>query len=164
MPREALKSRLKLQPRPFQFLLRLWSQKNLVVEQGALVAQSGFTVVFTPQQQNQVKQLLARFSQSPFSPPTVKECQAELGEELFAALMDQQIFVLVHPEIIFLKKDYEALRSWVEGHFQQQETLTVAEFRDRFNTSRRYALAFLEHLDGIGITRRDGDFRKLNRR
>jgi selenocysteine-specific elongation factor len=40
--------------------------------------------------------------------------------------------------------------------------LTVAEFRDRFNTSRRYALAFLEYLDVIGVTLREGDNRRLH--
>jgi selenocysteine-specific elongation factor len=33
--------------------------------------------------------------------------------------------------------------------------------RDRFKTSRRYALAFLEHLDATGITIREGDVRRL---
>jgi selenocysteine-specific elongation factor len=40
-------------------------------------------------------------------------------------------------------------------------TLTVAEFRDLFQTSRKYALALLEHLDAKRITIRDGDYRKL---
>jgi selenocysteine-specific elongation factor len=39
--------------------------------------------------------------------------------------------------------------------------LTVAQFRDMFDTSRRYALAFLEHLDSTGVTQRDGDLRRL---
>jgi selenocysteine-specific elongation factor len=37
----------------------------------------------------------------------------------------------------------------------------VAEFRDHFNSSRKYALAFLEHLDTSGVTVREGDFRRL---
>jgi selenocysteine-specific elongation factor len=42
------------------------------------------------------------------------------------------------------------------------DLITVAEFRDQFNTSRRYALAFLEHLDAVGITLREGDIRHLH--
>ena len=33
--------------------------------------------------------------------------------------------------------------------------------RDRFGTSRKYALAVLEHFDAIGFTRREGDVRRL---
>ena len=38
---------------------------------------------------------------------------------------------------------------------------SAAEIRDLFGTSRKYALALMEHLDAIGVTVRDGDFRKL---
>jgi selenocysteine-specific elongation factor len=41
--------------------------------------------------------------------------------------------------------------------------VTAAEVRDLFGTSRKYALALLEHLDAIGVTIRDGDFRRLRK-
>jgi selenocysteine-specific elongation factor len=39
--------------------------------------------------------------------------------------------------------------------------VSLAEVRDLFGTSRKYAQALLEYLDSIGITIRIGDFRKL---
>jgi len=39
--------------------------------------------------------------------------------------------------------------------------VTAAEVRDLFNTSRKYAIAFLEHLDEERLTRRVGDERVL---
>jgi selenocysteine-specific elongation factor len=53
--------------------------------------------------------------------------------------------------------------NWVEDHLRQAGTLTAAEFRDAFNTSRKFALALLEHLDSIGITIREGDNRRLRK-
>jgi selenocysteine-specific elongation factor len=44
---------------------------------------------------------------------------------------------------------------------QQMGTVSAAQVRDHFNTSRRYVLALLEHLDEIGVTIRQGDVRKL---
>jgi hypothetical protein len=35
--------------------------------------------------------------------------------------------------------------------------------RDHFNTSRRYVLALLEHLDATGVTVREGDARRLRK-
>ena len=49
----------------------------------------------------------------------------------------------------------------VREHFAYQDTLTVIQLRDRLNTSRRYVLAFLEHLDAAGLTVRTGDYRTL---
>jgi selenocysteine-specific elongation factor len=45
----------------------------------------------------------------------------------------------------------------------QNSRIALAEVRDLFNTSRKYAQALLEHLDAMGITVRDGDFRKLKK-
>ena len=49
------------------------------------------------------------------------------------------------------------VRNLIETH----GSLTVAQARDHFKTTRRYVLAFLEHLDSQGITKRAGDARVL---
>jgi serine/threonine protein kinase len=41
------------------------------------------------------------------------------------------------------------------------DTATLAQVRDLFDTSRKYAQAILEHLDEEGITKRVGDERVL---
>ena len=38
---------------------------------------------------------------------------------------------------------------------------TMARVRDAFGTSRRYALPLMEYFDGVGLTQRDGDLRRL---
>jgi selenocysteine-specific elongation factor len=43
----------------------------------------------------------------------------------------------------------------------EKGTLTVAEARDLFGTSRKYVLALLEYLDTQGLTMRVGDERRL---
>jgi selenocysteine-specific elongation factor len=40
---------------------------------------------------------------------------------------------------------------------------TMAQVRDAFGTSRRYALPLMEHFDGVGLTIRDGDTRRLRK-
>jgi selenocysteine-specific elongation factor len=40
---------------------------------------------------------------------------------------------------------------------------TMAQVRDAFGTSRRYALPLMEYFDGIGVTIRDGDLRRLRK-
>jgi len=42
--------------------------------------------------------------------------------------------------------------------------MTVSEFRTLLNTTRKYAIAYLEHLDSQKITLRVGEFRKLVKR
>jgi selenocysteine-specific elongation factor len=49
----------------------------------------------------------------------------------------------------------------VVDHMKSHGQITVAEVRDLFHTSRKYALALMEYLDEQKITRRIGDQRVL---
>ena len=49
----------------------------------------------------------------------------------------------------------------ITEHFRENGKITIAEVRDLLETSRKYALAFMEHLDQIRVTRRVGDDRIL---
>lgn len=161
MPREALKSRLKLQPRIFTAAVRHWVDLNLLAEQGPLLVRSGFTVQLSQLQKEKVTELMRRFESSPASPPTLKECQLELGEEVLNALIERGDLAHVGEDVLFRKSDYDRMVQTVIDHLKAHGTLTVAEFRDMFSTTRKYALALLEHLDTKRITVRDGDYRKL---
>lgn len=161
IPREELKSRLKMSARVFNACLRRWLQEGHLREEASFLALPEFQVRFSPQQQTLIAGLMNRFASAPFTPPSVKEAQAEVGEEIYQALVESGRLVQVSPEVVFRKEDYDAMLDWVKRHFQHSPTLTVIEFRDALNTTRKYALGFLEHLDAIGITVREGDFRKL---
>jgi selenocysteine-specific elongation factor len=166
LPREELKSRLKLPPGPpgarlFTLTLRRLTLEGKLEETGPLVIQPGYAIHFNAQQQRQVDALLKRFAATPYAPPSVKECQVEIGEDLFTALVDLGELVMVSAEVVFQRGDYEKMIQETHQLLISRGTLTAAEARDHFNTSRRYVLAFLEHLDAIGVTLREGDIRKL---
>ena len=165
LPREQLKSRLKhltrSSSRLYNAVLRRLVLENRVKEAGPLVFLPEHSIRFTPQQQVKIDLLLSRFAASPYSPPNFKDCQAQVGEDVLAALVDTGQLVAVAPDVLFRQVDYEKMVADVRRILQQRGALTVAEARDHFNTSRRYVLAFLEYLDSIGITIRSGDERRL---
>jgi selenocysteine-specific elongation factor len=49
----------------------------------------------------------------------------------------------------------------ITEHIKKHGKVTLAEVRDLFGTSRKYAQAILEHLDEKKVTRRVGDERVL---
>lgn len=161
IPREELKSRLKLSARLFNIALRRITAESELEETGPLLRRVGYRIQFNPQQQHSVDELLARFAASPFSPPTVKECQTEVGEELFNALVEIGMLIPIPPDVVFRKQDYDLMHSEIIRLLMKKNTITAAEVRDHFNTSRRYVLALLEYLDAQGITVREGDNRRL---
>jgi selenocysteine-specific elongation factor len=161
IPREELKSRLKLAARINNAIVHKLSQNHQLVEAGAFLYRSDFQVTFNPEQRQKVRRLLERFAQSAFGPPMINEAREELGEEEYNALVDSGQLKPVSPEVVFRTEDYEKMAGEVRKQIEQNGSITLAQFRDRFNTTRKYAQAFLEHLDQIGVTFREGDVRKL---
>jgi selenocysteine-specific elongation factor len=161
MPREELKSRLKLPTRIFNAILYKLSLDGRVSETGPWVMLPGHTIQFTPGQTLAIEQIMGRFRSAPYSPPTVKECQSELGEDVYQALIDAGRLVPVASDVVFGKDGYDVMLGETRRLLEEKGTVTAAQVRDHFNTSRRYALAFLEHLDERGVTIRDGDYRRL---
>jgi selenocysteine-specific elongation factor len=161
MPREQLKSRLKFPASLFSVLVRKCVQDGLIADLGAILFLPGREIFLSIHQQDQVNALLERFARAPYSPPSIKECQAELGDELYNAMVENGQLIPVSDEVVFRQEDYQFLLADLNQQLKTEGTLTVAQFRDRYNTSRRYALAFLEHLDAVGITTRQGDIRRL---
>jgi selenocysteine-specific elongation factor len=65
--------------------------------------------------------------------------------------------------VYFSADAYDRLVAVVMDILDRQGSVTMAEFRDAAGTTRKYAQAFLEHLDARRITRRQGDVRVRGR-
>jgi selenocysteine-specific elongation factor len=161
MPREEMKSRLKMVPRLFNLIVQKMAKEGALQEAPKWIALPGHFVRFSPFQQVKVDKLMKLFAVSPFAPPSVKECLAEVGEDIFTVLRESGDLVTVSDEVVFRKEDYEAMLEKIRRAIQDKGKITLAEVRDLLNTSRKYVQALLEHLDAIGMTVRDGDYRKL---
>ena len=76
-------------------------------------------------------------------------------------LIEQRKVVKVSEGVVFSASTYDEMVSRVTAHLKAKGKVSLAEVRDMFQTSRKYAQALLEHLDGEKITRRVGDERML---
>jgi selenocysteine-specific elongation factor len=161
MPKEELKSRLKLSPRLFSGLTKKLIQQKKLREAGPLILYPDHEIRFSPQQDKIVRSLLNQFAASPFSPPSIKDSKSQVGEDVYDAMVDLDLLVPVSSEVVFRREDYNQMVAEVKDLLNKNGTLSPAQVRDHFQTSRRYVLAFLEHLDEIGVTIREGDVRRL---
>jgi len=165
MPREELKSRLisllKFSQRFFNSYLEKLFANNELIDAGPMVKRPGHSIRFTPGQQEHVNTLLRRFEANPYAPPSYKESQNEVGDEVLAALFSLDQMVAVSDDVIFRKADYDHMIDEIRDLLREKGTISAGEVRDYFDTSRKYVLALLEHLDQRGITIREGDIRKL---
>lgn len=165
MGREELKSRVqgrnKWPTKLFNELAARAVAEGLLVESGEHLARPGHRIAFSATQQAKVAALLAAFRRQPYTPPSMAESVAMSDAELISALLYQGTLVRLSEDVLLLKETYDEVVAGIAAYIKANGSMTVAQVRDRYNTSRKYALAIMEHLDEQKITRRVGDERVL---
>lgn len=160
MSPDALRSRLRLSPEAFEVAARLLAaHRALVIEANGTLRLPEHAVRFTAAQEQAVTRLWREFERAPYSPPTVAQAREMAGEAVVNLLVERGELVPISSEVVLTPA---VLREWVafaRARLDGGEPLTVAVLRDHFQTTRRYALDFLERLDALAITRRQGDDR-----
>jgi selenocysteine-specific elongation factor len=154
---------VELSVRLFNALIDQARLANLVAADDTLVWQASFQVRLTLHQQMMVDQLLLAFSQEPFAPPNPQDALRMLGgdTELLESLVESGQLVRLGDGILFRQVDFDTMLAQVQTFVKQAGSITLAQTRDLFQTSRKYAQALLEELDARRITRREGDLRVL---
>jgi len=161
MPREEVKSRLRLEGKAFNDVVELAGRQGAVAGAEAILRLPEHEVRFAPQDRAKVNALLAAYSKDPYSPPSIADAEAQVGPDVLAALFEKGMLTRVSPDICFLPQVYEKMVQQVVEHIKKNGAISVGQARDMFGTSRKYVLPFLEHLDDIKVTRRVGDDRVL---
>lgn len=161
MPREELRTELNLSQVLFDQVLDKMAEDLSLIQKGSLVWATHHHVVLTPADQAKVAPILAEFLANQFSPPDINQLQAQIGTNLLEGLLSSQILVAVSDQVVFTPEALLAMREWVQKTIRANGELSLAQFRDQFSTSRKYAAAVLEYFDSIGFTYRKGDVRGL---
>lgn len=161
MPREELRTELNLSQVLFDQVLDKMAEDLSLIQKGSLVWATPHHVVLTPADQAKVAPILAEFLANQFSPPDINQLQAQIGTNLLEGLLSSQILVAVSDQVVFTPEALLAMREWVQKTIRANGELSLAQFRDQFSTSRKYAAAVLEYFDSIGFTYRKGDVRGL---
>ncbi|MCS6802518.1 MAG: selenocysteine-specific translation elongation factor [Chloroflexota bacterium] len=157
MPREELRTRLGIGAKMWPDTLAELIATGGVAESGSLVRLPSFAPTLSPAQRNAAERYLAALRASPYAPNAAPPDDPEL----LSYLVESGQVVRVAENVIFAAEAYRELVEGVVAHLREHGTITVAALRDRFGTSRKFALGLLEHLDERRITRRQGDARVL---
>ncbi len=156
MPKVELGSRLKLGKHTNEILAKLCASGKLN-DEGMAVRLPTFSVNLTGPQKAKIEAFLKSLTQNPYSPPGEQIPEPDL----LNILIEQGKVVKVSEGVVFDAAVYGEMVQKIKAYIKAQGKVTLAEVRDLFNTSRKYAQAFMEHLDEKRITRRIGDERVL---
>ncbi len=154
MPEAELSSQLKIRTH-FSAVLQRLLDESVIIEDDATIRLTTHHVQLTEIQQAKIDVFLEALVQNPYAPSS----EVTLEPDLLNLLTKQHQVVKVSDGVVFSTAAYNEMVEKVTSHLKTSGKVTLAEVRDMFKTSRKYALALLEHLDRTRITRRVGDER-----
>ena len=156
-PKEELRSRLNLNPQVFNDVMKLLNEAGVIHLGESTVRLPDHTPSLGDAQRKTVDDYLHRLDSDPFSPPT----DIPIDSEVVNLLDDEGKVVKVSETVVFSATAYREMVDRISTHLGERGEITVADVRDLLGTSRKYALALMDHLDHVRITRRVGDVRVL---
>jgi selenocysteine-specific elongation factor len=155
--KEELRGKLKTPAKLFPYVLEQLIRDGALIDAGPMVRLPEHTPQPTTKQQAEAEAFLGRLAHNPYLP----SLDPIPEPDLLNLLIEQHSVVKVSDDVIFLTSTYDKMIQEIITHIKSHGKVTVAEVRDLFHTSRKYALALMEYLDAQKITRRIGDERVL---
>ena len=72
-----------------------------------------------------------------------------------------QKVIRLNEELLFTSRNFDKLVQEIKNFFNKNNKLTVSDFKNIANTTRKYAVPILEYFDKKNITYREGNYRRL---
>ncbi len=167
LPQEEFRMRLfrNLSPKEFSEIMEYMEKEKIIRVENQKIKLPEFNITMSAQQKKLQKHIIQEHDRNPFSPPLVQGIaeQKNLSEsevkEVCEALVEMGALVKAADGHYFSKEAVKKAQKKIEEHFENNPSLTLAEFRDMLKTSRKYALPLLGYFDEQNVTKRIGDKR-----
>ncbi len=169
LSKEELRRKLppQMEVRLFNDLLgRLAQQKQVALEKD-LVRLASHRVQLATDQEDVTRRLAALYQRGRLSPPTLKEVEAALKlplaklQPLLAVLVNQGSLVKVKEDLYFHTEAVAQLKAALVDFLKKNGEISVPQFKDLTQTSRKFTIPLLEHFDTNRVTVRVGEARRL---
>ena len=164
MPKEEIRVKLNIEPRLFSGLIL--SLKDVVLEK-EIIRLRTFSTVLSQAEETLKAKILELLVKGVFQPPSKEELSQSLKldqkhlSDILKLMVKEGSIVRISDSMYLASPVYHTMIESLKIFFGRKSEMTVAEFRDILDTTRKYALPILEYLDANKITLRVGDIRKL---
>ena len=169
LSKEELRRRLpeELEVRLFNHLLQDLESQNRIVVDKELVRLASHRVVLGEEQEELAKKMESLYQKGGLSPPTLKEAGAVLRaegnrlQEIIKLLTSQGRLIKVKEDLFFHRSVMETLKNKLVDYLKQHNEISVPQFKDLTQTSRKFAIPLIEYFDANRVTVRVGENRRL---
>ncbi len=160
---------LKLDEVAFEKITNQLIRSKKIAKHGNLLRLESHEIQFSEEESSAKETLEQLYLNADINTPALKELNALLPdftpqqiESTFYALLNLGMFIKAADNFYLHKDVYEKKKELLTNFLRKNGTITVAEFRELAQTSRKYAVPFLEYCDTQNVTVRDGNVRRLS--
>lgn len=157
MSREEIRSRLRLENRTFDALVQTLIANEVIVDHGNVLSLADHAITLSDEQQQRADRYVAALDANPNAPPSPGDYG--IDQELLSAMAEQGTVVRLADNVVFSADHLARVKRETLEMIDANGEITLAQFRDHFGSSRKYAQAVLEYFDQQRVTRRVGDVR-----
>ncbi|MBI4834146.1 MAG: selenocysteine-specific translation elongation factor [Planctomycetes bacterium] len=145
------------------------AEENRLARVGDAIKLVQANIKLTEKQESMMQKVEKFFIDNLLSPPALEimvdklQIKPKNAQETINALKDRGILVGLADGIVLHKEAIVKASETMKEYLKTHENIKAGEFTKLINTSRKYAIPLLEHLDNIKLTKRIGDVRILNK-
>ena len=132
---------------------------------GANLGPADLQVQLTKQQRKNRDELLSQITTGMLMPPTSRELAKSLDlklpevEQLLNLWVEDAMLIRIGDGLYFTPEALNEARQRCHDQINENGPATMAELRDAWGVTRKFAVPLCEYFDSIGVTIRDADLR-----
>ncbi|MDE0299819.1 MAG: selenocysteine-specific translation elongation factor [Candidatus Poribacteria bacterium] len=165
-----LQRQIELDDTAFERIVNRLVQRKQVVKAGNLLRMMSHKIEFSSEAEgakDKIEQALLRLG---LNTPNLGELESQFSDispqvfqETFYALLNLGRFVKIADGYFVHTDTFQNTLNVLTNYLQKNDIITVSEFRELADTSRKYAVPFLEYCDAQGITIREDNHRRMRK-
>ena len=159
--KEEIKSKIfnEIKNKEFDEVIKiLLDKKNIKYKEGIL-SLSNFEVILTKEKSKLKEDILSVYESSGYKPPNIHDVVnsfkiSKKDMEIINYMQNSGILVKINDNIYLSKEYYDSAKEKAIDFINENKEISLGDFRDILDTSRKIAVALLEHYDDIKLTKR----------
>ena len=165
--KEEIRQNLDCEENILDALLQKMQDEKTIIQEGKVWHSPKFKVTLSNEEDALQSNLLSQLNEEGFTSSNLSQLSKKTGnskDKLMRLLIiaEQQGKLLrINGNLMFTQTNFLKLQKKVAQHFTNHSEMSVSEFKELAETSRKYAVPLLEYFDKKKITYREGNTRKL---
>ena len=165
--KEEVRQNLDCEENILDALLQKMQDEKTIIQEGKVWHSPKFKVTLSNEEDALQSNLLSQLNEEGFTSSNLSQLSKKTGNSkdklmrLLTIAEQQGKLLRINGNLMFTQTNFLKLQKKVAQHFTNHSEMSVSEFKELAETSRKYAVPLLEYFDKKKITFREGNSRKL---